>query len=87
MWSAVCSAKSTTSSSAVASAWPSSGVERPLAAVPAAVEAMDDVVGDAVALLLAEQQVAGELGALGAVGQQVAQQQRRALDVAARLLE
>src|SRR2546422_81517 len=51
------------------------------------VEPVDDVVGDPIALLLAEEQVAGELGALGEVGEHVAQQQARPLHVAARLLE
>ena len=50
-------------------------------------EPVVDVVDDPVALLLAEQDVAGEAGALGIVRQQVAQQQRRALHVAARLVE
>jgi hypothetical protein len=63
------------------------GRERARAASGAAVQAVDDVVGDAVALLLAEQQVARELVALGPRGQQVAQEQRRSLDVAARFLE
>ena len=53
----------------------------------AALEAVDDVVGDAVALVLAEDEVAREVGALGVVGEQVAQQQRGALDVAPALLE
>ena len=70
------------SSSAVASCVAVGGVERRAAAV-AAVEAVDDVVGDAVALLLAEDELAREVGALGVVDEQVAQQQRRALHVAA----
>jgi hypothetical protein len=50
-------------------------------------EPMQDVVGDAVALVLAEEDLARQALALGVVRQQVAQQQRRALHVAARLLE
>ena len=57
------------------------------AAAAALGEAVQDVVDDPVALLLAEHDVAREAGLLGIVRQQVAQQQRRALDVAARLLE
>ena len=56
-------------------------------AAPDAVEAVDDVVRDAVALLLAEHQVARQLGVLRIVGDQVAQQQGGALDVAAGLLK
>jgi len=52
-----------------------------------AVEPVDDVVGDAIALLLAQEQVARKRRALGEVGEHVAQQQARALDVAPRLLE
>src|SRR5436190_1305241 len=40
-----------------------------------------------VAVLLAEVELAGQLGALGEVGEQVAQQQARPLDVAPRLLD
>ena len=57
------------------------------AAAVAALEAVDDVVGDAVALVLAQDEVAREVGALGVVDEQVAQQQRGALDVATALLE
>ncbi len=57
------------------------------AAAAALGEPVQDVVDDPVALLLAEQDVAGEPGLLRIVGEQVAQQQRRALDVAAGLLE
>ena len=63
------------------------GGERALSAPAAAVEAVDDVVRDPIALLLAEQEVPGELLALGPGREQVAQQQRRPLDVAARLFE
>ena len=62
-------------------------VERRAAPVPVARQAVQDVVGDAVALLLAEQDVAGERGLLGVVREQVAEQQRAALDVARGLLE
>jgi hypothetical protein len=48
---------------------------------------VDQVVRDPVALLLAEPEILRERRPLGVVGQQVAQQQRRALDVASRLLE
>ena len=51
---------------------------------PVAREPVEDVVRDPVALLLAQQDVAGEAGLLGVVREQVAQQQRRALDVARR---
>ena len=50
-------------------------------------EPVDDVVGDPVALLLADQDVAGQLGVLGVLGQEVAEQEAVALDVAPRLLE
>ena len=50
-------------------------------------EAMQDVVGDAVAFLLAKQDLAREASVLGIVGEQIPQQQRTALDVAAGLLE
>jgi hypothetical protein len=62
-------------------------VERRAAPVPVARQAVQEVVGDAVALLLAEQDVAGEGGLLGVVREQVAEQQRAALDVARGLLE
>jgi hypothetical protein len=78
------------SSRVVASWWPSVGrIHRRLAGAGwvRPIQAVDDVVGDAVALLLAEQQVAGQVGALGVLGEQVAQQQRRALDVAPGLLD
>ena len=48
---------------------------------------VQDVVDDAVALLLAQQDLARELRLLGVVAQQVTQQQAGALHVAARLLE
>ncbi len=44
-------------------------------------------MGDAVALVLAEQEVAREVGALGIIREQIAQQQGGALDVASALLE
>ena len=53
----------------------------------AALETVDDVVGDAVALVLAEDELAREVGALGVVDEQVAQQERGPLDVAPALLE
>ena len=62
------------------------GVHRGALAV-AALEAVDDVVRDAVALVLAEDQLAREVGALGVVDEEVSQQERRALDVAPALLE
>ena len=62
------------------------GVER-RAAVAVAGEPGEDVVGDPVALLLAEQDLAREGGLLGVVREQVAQQQRDALHVARGLLE
>ena len=74
------------SSSEPASAWTSAAFEV-RAAAPALGEAVQDVVDDAVALLLAEHDVAGEPGLLGEVGEQVAEQQRGALDVAPGLLE
>ena len=46
------------------------------------VQPVDDVVGDAVALLLAEHQLARQVGVLRVVGEQVAQQQARPLHVA-----
>jgi hypothetical protein len=62
------------------------GVERrPARAVTR--QPVQDVVGDAVALLLAEQDLARERGLLRIVRQQVAQQQRDALHVAGGLLE
>jgi hypothetical protein len=51
------------------------------------VQAVDDFVGDAVAVVLAIYEVAGELGALGIVHHEVAQQHGRTAPVAARLLE
>jgi hypothetical protein len=62
------------------------GVERG-AARPVAGQAVEDVVHDPVALLLAQQDVAREAGLLREVPEQVAQQQRRTLHVARRLLE
>ena len=62
------------------------GIHRGAAAV-AALEAVDDVVRDAVALVLREDELAREVGALGVMNQQVAQQQRGSLDVAPALLE
>src|SRR6185312_12790800 len=53
----------------------------------AAVEPVDDVVRDPVALLLTEQQVAGQVGPLRVLGEEVAQQQGGLLHVAAGLLE
>ena len=53
----------------------------------AGAEPVDDVVRDPVALVLADHEVVRELGALGVVVDDVAQQHRRALDVAAGLLE
>ena len=61
------------------------GVER-RAYAPALGQAVDYVVGYAVALLLTDLQVVGQARALGIVHEQVAQQQRAALDVAAGLL-
>ena len=55
--------------------------------LPVAGQPVQDVVGDAVALLLAEQDLARQRGLLGVVREQVAQQQRNALDVARGLLE
>ena len=55
--------------------------------MPAAAHAMDDVVRDAVALLLAGRELAGELGVLRELGQQLAQRHAGALDVASRVLE
>ena len=60
---------------------------RPAAPRALPVEAVDDVVGDPVALLLAQQQIARERRTLGEIGEHVAQQQAGALDVAPRLLE
>ena len=51
------------------------------------VEALDDVVGDPVAVLLADQDVAGQVVALGEVQQHLLEQARGAQDVAAGLLE
>jgi hypothetical protein len=82
MLSAVCSAKSTMSSRAVAV----DRVERGALAV-AALQAVDDVVRDAVALVLAEQQIPRQIGPFGIIDEQVAQQERGALDVASALLE
>ena len=62
------------------------GVER-RADAPAARQPMDHIVGDAVALVLALAHLLRERRALGVVGQQIAQQQRRAQHVAARFLE
>ena len=62
---------------------------RRTARAPAAPPPMpvDDVVSDAIALALARGEVLGERGVLGKRGQQLAQQQRRALDVAPGVLE
>jgi DNA-binding winged helix-turn-helix (wHTH) protein len=54
---------------------------------PAAADAMDDVVGDAVALPLAGSQVFGQRGVLGECGQELAQQQGGALYVASRVFD
>ena len=62
------------------------GVER-RAHAPAPGQPVDDVVGDAIAFLLAHLQVLGERGALGILGQQVVQQQAAALHVAPGLLD
>ena len=62
------------------------GVER-ARAPPAAGEPVDDVVGDAVAFLLADLQVLREGRVLGVVDEQVAQQQAAALHVAPGLLD
>ena len=51
------------------------------------VEALDDVVRDPVALLLADQDVARELAVLGELAQHLVEQLRGAQDVAAGLLE
>src|SRR3954462_452637 len=51
------------------------------------VEAADDVVGDPVALLLADQDVAGEVGVVGEVAQHLIEQVGGALDVSGGLLE
>jgi Arc/MetJ-type ribon-helix-helix transcriptional regulator len=48
---------------------------------------VDDVVRDAVPLLLAQEEIAREIRTLRVVGHQIAQQQRRALDVPSGLLE
>ena len=56
------------------------------AAAAAAVEAVDDVVGDAVSLLLAEQDLPGEAGPLRVVRDQLAQQPGGAGGVSTRLL-
>jgi hypothetical protein len=48
---------------------------------------VDQVVCDPVALLLAEPEILGKRRPLGVVGQQVAQQQRGALNVASGLFE
>ena len=56
-------------------------------ATRARVDPVDDVVGDAVALLLAQQQVAAQRGSLGKLREHVAQQQARPLGVARGLLE
>ena len=63
------------------------GRVEPRAAAAVAGEPVEDVVGDPVALLLAQQDLVRERRLLGVVRQQVAQQQRDALHVAARLLE
>ena len=86
MLSAACSAKSTMSSSVGGQLVAVDGIHRRPAGV-AALEAVDDVVGDAVALVLAEHELARQVGALGIVDEQIAQQQRGALDVVAALLE
>ena len=52
-------------------------VERPAAHAPAAVEPVDDVVGDAVALALAGGDLLRERGVLGELREQLAQQHRR----------
>src|SRR2546421_165645 len=51
------------------------------------VEALDDVVGDPVALLLADQDVPRQVGALRVVAEHLVQEVGRAHDVARRLLE
>ena len=51
------------------------------------VEALDDVVRDPVAVLLADEDVAGQLVALGEVPQHLLEQAGRAQDVASGLLE
>ena len=77
---------STTSSSARRQRVAVAGVERrPHAA--AAGEPVDDVVRDAVAVLLADLQVAGQVGVLRVVDDQVAEQQAGLLDVAPGLLD
>jgi hypothetical protein len=63
------------------------GVEGRPPRAPAVVEAVDDVVGDALALLLAQEDVARQAGVLGVVRQELAQQQRGPLDVVPRLLD
>ena len=60
---------------------------RPAAPRSLAVEAVDDVVGDAIALLLAQEQVARQRRPLREVRQHLAQQQAGPLDVASGLLE
>ena len=54
---------------------------------PAPGQPVDDVVGDAIAFLLADLQVLRERGVLGVLGEQVAQQQPAALHVAPGLLD
>src|SRR5664280_877592 len=54
---------------------------------PATGQPVDDVVGDAVAFLLAYLQILCERGVLGIVDQQIAQQQPAPLDVASGLLD
>jgi hypothetical protein len=55
---------------------------RPAAARPPAVQSVDDVVRDPVALVLAAHELVRRLRALGMLGEQLAQQPARALDVA-----
>ncbi len=63
-----------------------SGIERPAHAA-APVQPVDDVVSDAIALALTRGQVFGQRRVLGELGQQLAQQFARVLDVAAGLFD
>ena len=74
------------SSSAPVSACTSAGSGTARAAACSA-SAVEDVVRDPVALVLARDDLAADAVGLGVVGEQVAQQQRRALHVAPGLLE
>src|SRR3954452_9031041 len=58
-----------------------------LARPAAVVQALDDVVGDAVARVLAVDQIGRELAVIGPVGEQVAKEDRRPLHRSPRLLE